>query len=174
MHHIPYFVQDVGLSPQGAAVSLTLVFVISGIGRIGGGYLLDRSDYRFLLAGVAAMMGLSFVYLQLVDVGSVLGTMPFVVLFGVGLGVIIPLRGALGSVMFGTRSVGSVVGLLQGGAVAAGVAGPLFMGVVFDLSGSYRIAIWALVGTSALMLPLTLLMASPARLARRLSAALPA
>ncbi len=171
VHHIPYFVQDVGLSPQGAAVSLTLVFVISGIGRIGGGYLLDRSDYRFLLAGVAAMMGLSFVYLQLVDVRSVLGTMPFVVLFGVGLGVIIPLRGALGSVMFGTRAVGSVVGLLQGGAVAAGVAGPLFMGIVFDLSGSYRIAIWALVATSGLMIPLTLLMASPARLARRLSAA---
>ena len=171
VHHIPYFVQDVGLSPQGAAVSLTLVFVISGIGRIGGGYLLDRSDYRVLLAGVAAMMGLSFVYLQLVDVGSVLGTMPFVVLFGVGLGVIIPLRGALGSVMFGTRSVGSVVGLLQGGAVAAGVAGPLFMGIVFDLSGSYRIAIWALVATSGLMVPVTLLMASPARLARRLSAA---
>ena len=173
VHHIPYFVQDIGLSPQGAAVSLTLVFVISGIGRIGAGYLLDRSDYRFLLAGVAAMMALSFVYLQLVDVRSVLGTLPFVALFGVGLGSIIPLRGALGSVMFGTRAIGPVVGLLQGGAVAAGVAGPLFMGIVFDLSGSYRIAIWALVATGGLMVPLTLLMASPAALARRLSAAPP-
>ena len=174
VHHIPYFVQDLGLSPQGAAVSLTLVFVISGIGRIGSGYLLDRSDYRYLLAGVAAMMGLAFVYLQLVDVRSVLGALPFVTLFGIGLGSIIPLRGVLGSVMFGTRSIGSVVGLLQGGAVAAGVFGPLFMGIVFDVSGSYRIAIWALVGISGLTLPLTLLMASPARLARRLSAAPPA
>ncbi|MCH6552425.1 MAG: MFS transporter, partial [Planctomycetes bacterium] len=81
VHQIPYFVQDVGLSPQAAAVSLTLVFVISGIGRIGGGYLLDRSDYRFLLAGVAVMMGLAFVYLQLVGVRSVLGALPFVTLF---------------------------------------------------------------------------------------------
>ena len=55
--------------------------------------------------------------------------------------------------------------------MAAGVFGPLFMGIVFDLSGSYRIAIWALVGISGFTLPLTLLMASPARLARRLSAA---
>ena len=174
VHHIPYFVEDVGLSPQGAAVSLTLVFVISGIGRIGSGYLLDRSDYRVLLAGVAAMMGLAFVYLQLVAVRSVLGALPFVTLFGVGLGSVIPLRGALGSVMFGTRSIGSVVGLLQGGAVAAGVAGPLFMGIVFDVSGSYRIAIWALVAISALTLPLTLLMPSPARLTRRLNAVPPA
>jgi len=80
----------------------------------------------------------------------------------------------LGSVMFGTRSIGAVVGLLQGGAVAAGVFGPLFMGIVFDVSGSYRIAIWVLVGISGLALPLTLLMASPAHLARRLDAAPPA
>ncbi|MCH7483191.1 MAG: hypothetical protein IIC31_10250 [Chloroflexi bacterium] len=53
------------------------------------------------------------------------------------------------------------------------MAGPLFMGIVFDLSGSYRIAIWALVATGGLMVPLTLLMASPAALARRLSAAPP-
>ena len=171
VHHIPYFVEDVGLSPRGAAVSLTLVFVISGIGRVGGGYLLDRADYRVLLAVVAAMMGLSFVYLQLAGVRSVLGALPFVVLFGVGLGTIIPLRGVLGGVMFGTRSIGSVVGLLQGGAVAAGVVGPLFMGIVFDVSGSYRLALWALAVASGLMVPLALAMASPARLADRVRAA---
>lgn len=168
VHQIPYFVQDVGLSPRDAAVSLTLVFVISGVGRIGGGYLLDRRDYRLLLAVMAAVMGLSFVYLQLAGVDSVYGTLPFVVLFGVALGTIIPLRGALGAVLFGTRSIGSVVGLLQGGAVAAGVVGPLFMGIVFDVSGSYRFAIWTLAITSGLMLPLALIMPSPARLAQRL------
>ena len=37
--------------------------------------------------------------------------------------------------------IGSVIGLLQGGAVAAGVVGLLFMGVVFDLNGDYSGAI---------------------------------
>ena len=55
---IPYFQQDIGLTAAWAAVVMSMVFIISGIGRIGGGYLLDRMDYRLVLAVVAAMMGL--------------------------------------------------------------------------------------------------------------------
>lgn len=50
-----------------------MVFIISGVGGIGGGYLLDKIDYRIVLAVVAAMMGLSLFYLQMVDVTSVFG-----------------------------------------------------------------------------------------------------
>ena len=159
VHLFPYFELDKGFSPSGAAVVLTLVFTLSGIGRIGGGFLLDKVDYRIVLSLVAAIMGSGFVYLQLVDVSSVWGTVPFAALFGIGFGSIIPLRGALGSMMFGTKSIGAVVGLLQGGAVAAGVVGPLFLGVAFDLQGDYSMAMWGLVAVSAAMIPLALAMA---------------
>src|SRR5690606_30189446 len=92
---------------------------------------------------------------------------PFVVLFGIGFGSTIPMRGALGSMMFGTRSLGPVIGLLQGGSVAAGVIGPIFLGVIFTAYGSYYIGMWALVVVSALMVPVALAMSSPAALARR-------
>jgi len=159
VHLFPYFELDKGFSPSGAAVVLTLVFTLSGIGRIGGGFLLDKVDYRVVLSLVAAIMGSGFVYLQMVDVSSVWRTVPFAALFGIGFGSIIPLRGALGSMMFGTKSIGAVVGLLQGGAVAAGVLGPLFLGVAFDLQGDYSMAIWGLVAVSAAMIPLALAMA---------------
>ncbi len=58
VHMIPYFQQDIGLTPTSAAVVMSFVFILSGIGRIGGGYLLDRMDYRLVLAVVAAMMGI--------------------------------------------------------------------------------------------------------------------
>ena len=74
--------------------------------------------------------------------------------------------------MFGMRSIRSVIGLPQGGAVAAGVVGPLLMGVAFDLNGDYSVAIWALIAVSALMVPLALAMASPARLAQRTASGL--
>jgi len=167
-HMIPYFQQDLGLSAAWAAVVMSMVFIISGIGRIGGGYLLDRLDYRLVLAVVAAMMGVGLLYLQVVAVKTVWATLPFAVMFGVSFGCLVPMRGAVGSIMFGTRAIGGVLGILQGGPIAAGVIGPLVMGLIFDLNGNYSVAIWGLIVISALMVPLSLAMASPAALATRI------
>ena len=167
-HMIPYFQQDIGLTAAWAAVVMSMVFVISGIGRIGGGYLLDRMDYRLVLAVVAAMMGIGLLYLQVVAVKTVWATFPFAAMFGVSFGCLVPMRGAVGSIMFGTRAIGKILGLLQGGPIAAGVIGPMVMGLIFDLHGNYSAAIWGLIAISALMVPLSLAMASPAELARRI------
>jgi cyanate permease len=70
--------------------------------------------------------------------------------------------------MFGTRAIGGVLGLLQGASIAAGVIGPLAMGFIFDLDGNYSVGIWGLIVISALMVPLSLAMASPAALAKRM------
>jgi len=168
---IPYFQQDIGLTATWAAVVMSMVFIISGIGRVGGGYLLDKMDYRLVLAVVAAMMGLALLYLQIVNVRTVSGTLPFALMFGVSFGCLVPMRGAVGSIMFGTRAIGGVLGLLQGAPIAAGVIGPLVMGIIFDLNGNYSVAIWGLIVISALMVPLSLAMASPAALAKRIGAA---
>src|SRR5215470_6373654 len=135
---------------------MSMVFIISGIGRIGGGYLLDRMDYRLVLAAVAAMMGIGLLYLQVVAVKTVWATVPFALMFGISFGCLVPMRGAVGSIMFGTRAIGRVLGLLQGAPIAAGVIGPLVMGLIFDLNGNYSTAIWGLIAISALMMPLSL------------------
>jgi MFS family permease len=167
-HMIPYFQQDIGLTAAWAAVVMSMVFIISGIGRIGGGYLMDRTDYRVVLAVVAGMMGFSLLYLQVVGVKTVWATLPFALGFGVSFGCLVPMRGAVGSIMFGTRAIGKVLGILQGGPIAAGVVGPMIMGLIFDLHGNYSAAIWGLIVVSALMMPLSLAMASPAELAKRI------
>lgn len=170
IHMIPYFQQDMGLTPAWAAVVLSMVFLMSGIGRVGGGYLLDKLDYRMVLAVVAALMGLSLFYLQLAGADTIFATLPFAFMFGISFGCLVPMRGAVGSIMFGTRAIGRVLGILQGAPVAAGVIGPLVMGIIFDLNGNYSVAIWGLVIISALMVPVSLAMASPAELAKRLKA----
>ena len=172
-HMIPYFQQDIGLTAAWAAVVMSMVFIISGIGRIGGGYLLDRMDYRLVLAVVAAMMGLGLLYLQVLPVKTVWATLPFAVMFGISFGCLVPMRGAVGSIMFGTRTIGGILGLLQGGPIAAGVIGPLVMGLIFDVNGNYSTAIWGLIVISALMIPLSLAMGSPADLAKRIGASDP-
>jgi MFS family permease len=160
-HQIPYMVLDRGFSATEAALSVTLVFLFSAIGRMGGGMMMDRSDYRFVLASMAVVMGFSIAYLQLMKPSSVIGSLPFIVMFGVGFGSMIPIRGTLGSMMFGLRSLGPVIGMMQGGAVAAGVFGPIFLGVMFDINGSYHEAMWGLVIISFFMAPMAFLMSSP-------------
>ena len=168
VHMIPYFQQDIGLSAAWAAVVMSMVFIISGIGRVGGGYLLDNMDYRLVLAAVAALMGFALLYLQMVDVNTVSATLPFALMFGVSFGCLVPMRGAVGSIMFGTRTIGGILGLLQGGPVAAGVIGPFVMGIIFDVNGNYSVAVWGLIVISAFMVPLSMAMASPAELAKRI------
>ncbi|HEX2230404.1 MAG TPA: MFS transporter [Candidatus Binatia bacterium] len=168
VHMIPYFQQDMGLTSAWAAVIMSIVFIISGIGRVGGGYLLDKMDYRLVLAVVAAMMGFSLLYLQVADVNSISATLPFALMFGVSFGCLVPMRGAVGSIMFGTRAIGGVLGILQGAPIAAAVVGPFVMGIIFDLNGSYSVGIWGLIVISALMVPLSLTMRSPAELAKRI------
>ncbi len=168
VHQIFYFVEDTGLTKSEAAVTFTLVFLLSGIGRLGAGYMLDKADYRLVLAVVAGMLTASMLYLQFVTVTSILLAMPFVALFGIGFGSVIPTRGTLGSMMFGGRSLGSIVGILQGGSVAAGVVGPIFMAWVFDVTGDYRASIWVLAFIGALMIPTAFAMGSPRRLSARI------
>jgi MFS family permease len=165
-HQIPYFVQDKGFSSAQAATTLMLVFFASGFGRLGSGFLVDKLDYRIVLALISAMIGSAFLYLQVAPVTAVYQALPFVVLFGVGFGSMIPIRGALGGLLFGTRAIGSVIGLLQGGAVAAGVIGPIFMGAIFDLSGDYSMAMWVLVALSVAIAPVSFTMRSRALLTR--------
>ncbi|MBM4262994.1 MAG: MFS transporter [Deltaproteobacteria bacterium] len=169
VHMIPYLQQDIGLSAAWASVVMSIMFVFSGIGRVGGGWLLDRMDYRIVLAAVAAMMGIGLLYLQVVAVRSVWATVPFALLFGVSFGCLVPMRGAVGSIMFGTRTIGGILGILQGSSVGAGVVGPLVMGLIFDWKGSYSIAIWGLIVISALMVPMSLAMGSPRELAKRIA-----
>lgn len=168
VHMIPYLQQDIGLSAAWASVVMSIMFVFSGIGRIGGGWLLDRMDYRIVLAAVAAMMGVGLIYLQVVTVKTAWATVPFAFLFGVSFGALVPMRGAVGSIMFGTRTIGGILGVLQGSSVGAGVVGPLVMGIIFDWKGSYFIGIWGLIVISALMVPMSLAMRSPAELAQRI------
>ena len=168
VHQIFYFVEDTGLTKSEAAVTFTLVFLLSGIGRMGAGYMLDKADYRLVLAVVAVMLAASMLYLQFVTVTTIALAMPFVTLFGIGFGSVIPTRGTLGSMMFGTRSLGSIVGLLQGGSVAAGVVGPIFMAWVFDVTGDYRASIWVLAIIGVLMVPMAFAMGSPRRLSARI------
>jgi len=141
-HELPYFVDDLGFSARSAAVMVTLTFAFSAIGRIGAGTLMDRMDYRLVMAGSSVLMALSFAYAQAVDMRTGWAAQPLVIGFAVAFGANIPMRSVLGAMMFGNRSIGSVIGILNGGIVGAGLTGPLMLGLIFTWQGNYNTGVW--------------------------------
>lgn len=158
LHQIPYFVEDHGFSNTAAAATIPLVVWASGFGRVGAGWLIDKIDYRVVLISICLFMFLGLFYLQIFSPQNLFATLPFAILFGLAFGATIPLRGVLGSMIFGTKNLGAIVGLLQGTGVAAGVIGPILMGAFRDWLGDYKVGIWILIVISLLGIIPVLLM----------------
>ncbi len=156
VHQIPYF-QSVGFSTGKAALTVSLVFAFSGIGRIGAGYLADYVDIRFILGGMVGFHVIAWTYLATAGVDSLLSAVPFTILFGIPFGAMVSIRAVLLAQLFGTRALGSLSGMLQATALASGVVGPVFMGKVFDVTGDYSLAINVFIFVTALAMPLALL-----------------
>lgn len=159
-HEQVYFVDDLGFSARGAAVMVTLTFLFSAIGRIGAGLLMDRVDYRLVMAGASLLLTFSLAYAQFIDVRTGWTALPFIFGFGVAFGSNIPMRTVLGSEMFGNRALGSIVGILNGATVGAGLIGPLMLGIIFDWRGAYTFGIWIMVVLSAMLTAVPFLMRS--------------
>jgi OFA family oxalate/formate antiporter-like MFS transporter len=134
VHAVPYAV-DMGISPMDAAVMLSLIGAASIPGRLVVGKVSDTIDRRAL--GVAC---------ALVQVGTLLWLMwanglwmlyLFAIVYGFlwgGSGAVIT---ALIGDVFGTRSLGAIMGMMSAGWALGAAIGPAVGGYIFDVSGSY-------------------------------------
>ena len=170
LFHYPALIEyelSVWLAASAAgAVALGDIFGRAGIGVIG-----DRFDKKVLLA-------LSF-FVQMLGVGALAminsdyfgiswGLIPlpvFVLGFGLGFGASIPLRLSILADYFGRRSYGSIVGIASSVSAVFGTIGPLFVGLMFDFTDSYRPAYAVMALMVLLALPLILTLESQTRVA---------
>jgi MFS family permease len=154
--HFAPLLTDQGLSSQQAATALMLLSAMGVLGRIIAGYLVDRFPPHLVAAGLflgvvvglVAAFGASDIRLALV----------FAAMAGLGFGAETDLMPYLIAHHFGLSSFGRIFGWLYGAFAFGAVLGPLLMGVVFDTTGSYDLALTLLIPATiigaALMLPL--------------------
>ncbi|MDA0988957.1 MAG: MFS transporter [Chloroflexi bacterium] len=161
MVHLIPMLEDMNYSSAQAASILGIMFLLSGIGRISSGFLADMVDFRLVMAGLISFQLVGLFLLTMVGPSHIWLVGLFILLFGIGFGGTIPLRPFLIMQIFGARSFGSLQGLVQGGAIGAGMMGPIFYGWVFDTTGSYHLAIYASIAIILMAFPLLLLMRKP-------------
>ncbi len=133
--HVVPLLTDRGVPPAQAVSALAWVGAASIVGRILGGYLIDRFwaplvSMVFLAGMICGISILSFTASpQLASLATIL--------LGLGLGVEADLVAFLISRYLGTRAFGAIFGYVFGSFILASSLGPILMGVVFDSMGSY-------------------------------------
>lgn len=137
MTHFSAVLTDRGVPADKAALALSVLGAMSLAGRLIAGVLLDRfSGPRvafFLLAGAAAGIGI------LASGATAATGFASAALIGLGLGGEADVVPYLLTRYFGLRSFSTLYGFTWSAYAAAGAAGPVLMGRVFDLTASYSV-----------------------------------
>ena len=143
---------------QGAAI-LSIMALAGAPGRVAFGWLGDILPKRYVMAGCFAFQSaglLLFTYLP-----GTWGIVFFLFLYAPTYAGVLPLIPAIQGEYFGRRWFGTIRGMMTPITLTTGVAGPVFAGTVFDLTGSYRPAFTVLAGSILIALTLILLARPP-------------
>ena len=132
--HMAPMLSDHNLGGQAAALGSSLIGAAVMIGRIGTGYLLDRT-FAARLASILFAVAASGIALLLLGTGPAVFAGAFLV--GLGLGAEVDLMPYLTSRYFGLVDFGKVYSSVFAAFAIAGALGPLIMGAGFDRTGSY-------------------------------------
>lgn len=133
--HVVPLLTDRGVPPAQAVSALAWVGAASIVGRICGGYLIDRfwAPLVSMVFFAGMICGIAILALTASPQLASLAT----ILIGLGLGVEADLVAFLISRYLGTRAFGALFGYVFGSFILASSLGPILMGVVFDSMGSY-------------------------------------
>ena len=135
--HIAAYLRDQGLSLTNAASVVTASWVVSAVGSIGWGWLMERVPARLMYSGMMALLSASVLLLFLAK--GMAGALMAAALIGMVAagGNIIP--AVVYADYFGRTSLGRIRGIGETGVLLGQSTGPLLAGLVFDIRGSYAL-----------------------------------
>lgn len=139
MIHLVPLLKDRGMTPARAALAASLLGVAGMLGRLGTGYLLDllpAARVPTLAFGVVAA-GIFLLFTGVSGSGAYVAAM----LIGFGYGAESATIPYLVSRYFGLRSFGEIYSYLFITVPLGGALGPVLMGLGFDRTGSYQLAL---------------------------------
>lgn len=135
VHMVP-LLSSKGLLTSTAAALAGPLGAASAIGRLAGGWLIDRFSPR-LVAGFLFACPIPAFYLLLSSGGELAPALLAIVVIGFSLGAEVDVIAFLTARLFGVNRFGSLFGILSGLIALGGAIGPQAASAIFDTSGSY-------------------------------------
>jgi MFS family permease len=148
VHQIPHMVEAMGLTQARAGSVVALLVVVVICGQLSGGWVGDRFDKRwviFLAMWLHAAAMITFAYAS-----TATGAMVFAVLHGIAWGIRGTIINSIRAEYFGRRAYATISGFSALLIMLGMTTGPMFSGIVRDVTGSYRVAFLTLAGIAVL------------------------
>ncbi len=153
VHLVPLLV-DSGMSPIEAAATAGVLGVSVIAGRLGAGALVDHFFAPYVMISMILLSAAGC--LLLASIGPA-AAIPATAAIGLALGAEVDVIGYLVARYFGLETYGRIYGWQYGAFILGGGMSPLWIGMSYDASGAYQIALWT---TVALQLVACVLFAS--------------
>jgi predicted MFS family arabinose efflux permease len=138
--HLPPYLLDVGADPRLAAWSIAIIGLCNIVGSYGAGVLGGRHSKRWLLASIYLLRSVAIALFVLLPVTTL-----SVLLFAAAIGILwlstVPPTSGLVAVMFGTRYIATLFGVVFFSHQVGAFLGIWLGGLFFELYGSYD-AVW--------------------------------
>ena len=162
-HLFLHLTKGLGFPPQTAAVAVSTLFLLGLAGKFLFGAAADYFNRKVVFLGNLTVMFVGTVFL-LLDSSSTLW--PAVVLTGLGWGGLYTMLQLLVVESFGMRAAGRILGTITVMDAIGGGLGVVLTGVLFDRTGSYRLAFGVISALVFLALVAATLVRPPAPPAR--------
>jgi sugar phosphate permease len=138
VHIIPHAAAS-GVTEMAAASILSIIAGCSVASRASIGFAADRMGARQALSLCLILSTLTFAWL--VFAREIWAFYIFAIFFGLAYGGVVPLATLVPAELFGTKSLGTVIGALMLYSTIGGAGGAPFAGYVYDMTGSYDAAL---------------------------------
>lgn len=136
--HIVAAAVDEGATLEAAALILTLSGITSTLGRLTLGGLANKVGAKIVLAICLVIQAPALFFLA--GASSLHLFYLLCSVYGFSYAGTTPVVPTIAASLFGTKSVGSIYGIINLGYTTGVAIGPLFAGYIFDVTGSYSVA----------------------------------
>jgi len=136
VHIVPH-ATDLGISPPIASSILSIIGALSIVGRIGMGSAGDRIGNK--LALIISFILLAVALFWLLGAKELWMLYLFAAIFGFSYGSTSVLMSPTVADLFGLRSHGEILGMVLFGTTIGSAIGPVVVGHIFDITGSYQL-----------------------------------
>ncbi|MFH0847270.1 MAG: MFS transporter [Chloroflexota bacterium] len=158
IHIMPYLL-DVGFDRGIAATALGSIGIVSGVARLGFGWLSDIIDKKYIIVGLLGLLTGALSFLGYVK--NLWQLVLFILCYAPAYGGLAVLMQAIRGQYFGRRNFGTIMGFMNSITMIGTVAGPYFAGYTWDATGSYRRAFLVFAVAAAIAMMLALLTKPP-------------